>query len=225
MSGPRSATVVFSWPRRQLTPCSVSSTTLPHPSGGGTPISLRSAFSSGVVSVAWRWMLRPGPRSSAAASCGCVRCTNSTIASHSSIASAATSASTWYGSPTASAASARWMASSCVIRRAQKPELRTPAHAHTRVSGPASRSVPTSISPVSASQASRAAGSPWGSEKPPASGILSSGTFSCARVRTMNSTQRNAPPICRTSCSSDHSGQVGTVADRSAASAASTSLS
>lgn len=137
------------------------------------------------------------------------------IPSHSSIASAATSGATSYGSPAASVASARWITSSCVIRRAQKPELRSPAQAHTLVSGPASRSAATSISPVSASQASSAAGSP-SAAGPSRSGTCSSGTFSCAFVRTMSSTQRSAPPVCRTSRSSDQSGQVGTVADRSA---------
>ena len=55
-------------------------------------------------------------------SCGCVRCTNSTICSHSSIASAAISGATSYGSPAASAASARWTVS--LVGHPARPEAR-----------------------------------------------------------------------------------------------------
>lgn len=75
------------------------------------------------------------------------------------MASAATSGATSNGTPTVTAASARWITSSRVMRRAQNPALWSSAHDHTAASAPASRNVAAPGSAVRASQASRATGS------------------------------------------------------------------
>ncbi|MEW2513509.1 hypothetical protein [Streptomyces sp. NPDC046870] len=125
------------------------------------------------------------------------------------------SGATWQGSPAASVASARRTVISQAMRRDRKPVFGAPDPAHTPVSGPASRSAPTTSSPVSASHRSRATASPR-SCGPAPSGPCSDGMLSRARVRTRASTQRRALPRMGTRSSSDQSGQVGTVADRSA---------
>ncbi|GGP67412.1 hypothetical protein FHS33_003131 [Streptomyces calvus] len=93
--------------------------------------------------------------------------------------------------------------------------MKSPDHDQTGAAGPASRSAATTAVPDCASHACRAAASARASG-PDAPGTCATGTSSPARVRTSSSTQRRASPTWRTSCSSVQSGQVGTVADRSA---------
>ena len=149
MSGPRRATVAFSCPRRQVKAVLGE---LDEPLG----VQLRSA------AARWRADGCCGPRRAARPRCprGSVALHELTICSHSSIASAATSGATSYGSPAARVASARWIVE--LVRHAPGPEPgvvdRRPRPRPWRP-GPASRSVPTTSSPVSASQASSAAAS------------------------------------------------------------------
>ena len=200
MSGPRSATVAFSWPRRQTTPFSVSSTT-------------HSAFSSGAgvggveVDAAVRAAQLRAPCRAAASAARTAR-------------SPATRRSRRRRHRARPRRAARRQGRVGAVDRQSRASSDGP---RTRSCGPRPRSTPRvgpglpqrarrAVSPDSAGQASSAAGSPSAAGPVEARHAAPRECAPGPGADHQFAAQRSAPPACRTSCSSDQSGQVGTVA-------------